>query len=244
MVLEDPSFEDLAVAQVPEMPHRRVHTGVAISDSGALGDGDEHVVPYRDEVLRGEDIVRKRLVEIGPEQGHLVKTVRRSAQKPTPRMKPKVLGDAIPQAVDAAGLVGLVVGTTNEVNVLVGHRLGSIAPMNAFADPEIDLAPDQVAELLERDEIELIDVREPYEREAGYIEGSRHIELERLAGRAATIPRDRPVVFQCRLGARSAMAAQAFRSAGWDARNLAGGISAWVDAGLPIEPEGGRVAEH
>lgn len=116
--------------------------------------------------------------------------------------------------------------------------------MNAFAKPEIDLSPDQVADLLARREIELIDVREPYEREAGYIEGSRHIELERLAGRAATVPRDRPVVFQCRLGARSAMAAQAFRSAGWDARNLAGGISAWVDAGLPIAPEDGRVAEH
>ena len=116
--------------------------------------------------------------------------------------------------------------------------------MNAFADAEIDLSPAEVAELLARGEIQLIDVREPYEREAGYIAGSRHIELERLAGRAETIRRDQPVVFQCRLGARSAMAAQAFRTAGWDARNLAGGITAWVDAGLPIAPEDGRVAAH
>lgn len=116
--------------------------------------------------------------------------------------------------------------------------------MNAFADPEIDLSPAQVAQLLERGEIELIDVREPYEREAGYIEGSRHIELERLAGQADTISHDRPVVFQCRLGARSAMAAQAFRTAGWDARNLAGGITGWVEDGLPIAPEGGHVADH
>lgn len=114
----------------------------------------------------------------------------------------------------------------------------------AFTDPEQDLTPSQVAELLARGEIQLIDVREPYEREAGHIEGSRHIELEHLASNAETIDRSLPIVFQCRLGSRSGMAAQAFRGAGWDARNLAGGIQAWVDAGLPIAPEGGRVAEH
>ena len=39
------------------------------------------------------------------------------------------------------------------------------------------------------------------------------------------------------------MAAQAFREAGWDAHNLDGGITAWVDAGLAIEPEDGEVAQ-
>ena len=101
-----------------------------------------------------------------------------------------------------------------------------------------------MAELLRAAEVELIDVREPYEREAGRIEGSRHIELERLASAAETIPRDRPVVFQCRLGARSGLAARAFRSTGYDAYNLSGGILAWVAAGLPIAPEGGYVADH
>ena len=49
--------------------------------------------------------------------------------------------------------------------------------------------------------MQLVDVREPYEFEAGRIAGSRHIELERLASKADTIDRDRPVVFVCRLGA-------------------------------------------
>jgi hydroxyacylglutathione hydrolase/adenylyltransferase/sulfurtransferase len=115
---------------------------------------------------------------------------------------------------------------------------------NAFSHSETDLSPERVAELLRSGEIELIDVREPYEWEAGRIAGARHIELERLASQADTIDRDRTVVFQCRLGARSAMATQAFRSAGYDAYNLDGGIQAWVDAGLPIEPEDGHVAEH
>lgn len=116
--------------------------------------------------------------------------------------------------------------------------------MSAFGDSERDVSPERVSEMLERDAIELIDVREPYEREAGYIAGSRHIELERLASEAETIPRDRTVVFHCRMGARSGLAARAFETAGFDARNMEGGIQAWVDAGLPIEPEDGRVAEH
>ena len=118
------------------------------------------------------------------------------------------------------------------------------ALMGTFSRHDTDLEPERVAELVRSGEAELIDVREPYEREAGRIAGSRHIELERLAGQAETIPRHRPVVFQCRLGARSGMATQAFRAAGYDAYNLAGGIQAWADAGLPIEPEGGHVAEH
>lgn len=116
--------------------------------------------------------------------------------------------------------------------------------MNVFGDDASEVPPARVAELLERDEIQLVDVREPHEWEAGRIPGARHIELERLAGRAAEIDRERPVVFQCRLGARSAMATAAFRASGWEAYNLTGGIRAWVEAGLPLEPAGGRVADH
>ena len=116
--------------------------------------------------------------------------------------------------------------------------------MGTFSQPEHDLSPERVADLLASGGVELIDVRERYERDAGHIEGSRHVELERLASEAETVPRDRPVVFQCRLGSRSAMAAHAFRSAGFDAYNLDGGIQAWVDAGLPIVPETGYVADH
>jgi rhodanese-related sulfurtransferase len=114
----------------------------------------------------------------------------------------------------------------------------------AFTDPEHELSAQQVRDLLERGEIELVDVREPYEWDAGRIPGARHIELERLASRAEEIPHGRKVVFQCRLGVRSAMATQAFRASGWDAYNLHGGIQAWADAGLPLEPDGGYVAEH
>jgi len=104
-----------------------------------------------------------------------------------------------------------------------------------------ELSPEVAAEMLARGEAQLVDVREPYEHAAGRIPGARHVELGALAAEAETIERDRPVVFYCRVGARSAMAAQAFAGSGWDAYNLSGGIVSWVVAGLPIE---GEVAEH
>lgn len=114
--------------------------------------------------------------------------------------------------------------------------------MSVFGSAEpADWSPEEVAEKLAAGEIELVDVRESYEREAGHIPGSRHVELERLAAEAETIPRDRPVVFHCRLGARSGMAARAFRQAGWEVHNLTGGAEAWVEKGLPFE---GYVAPH
>jgi rhodanese-related sulfurtransferase len=115
--------------------------------------------------------------------------------------------------------------------------------MSAFDNPDIEVTPERASQLVS-DGATFIDVRENYERDAGYIAGTRHIELERLASQAESIDRSAPVVFHCRLGVRSAMAASAFRVAGFNAYTLTGGIQAWVDAGLPIEPEGGYVAEH
>ena len=116
--------------------------------------------------------------------------------------------------------------------------------MSAFSGPSIDVDPARVAQALEQDDATVVDVRESYERDAGYIEGTRHIEIERLASQADTIDRDRPVIFQCRLGSRSAMAAQAFRAAGYEAYSLDGGIQRWHDEGRPLAPDGGSVADH
>src|ERR1700736_910129 len=105
-----------------------------------------------------------------------------------------------------------------------------------------DYNPQKVKELLERGEIELIDVRETLEWEAGRIAGARHLPLGEISAQAETISREREVVFYCRSGARSAMATEAFSQAGWDAHNLAGGLLDWQAAGLPLEPADGHVA--
>lgn len=107
-----------------------------------------------------------------------------------------------------------------------------------------DVSPEEVRRLLEEDAIDLIDVREPYEHEAGRIEGAIHVEIPNLTAAAAQLDQERPIVFYCRSGARSAMTTQAFRASGFQAFNLTGGLLAWVDKGLPIVPDDGKVADH
>lgn len=106
---------------------------------------------------------------------------------------------------------------------------------------DTEVSPQRAAELVESGAA-LIDVRRPYEWDAGRIAGARHLEMNDLASNAEAIPRDRAVVFYCRSGNRSALAAAAFRQAGWDAYNLDGGIQAWVDKGLELDPPDGQVA--
>jgi rhodanese-related sulfurtransferase len=123
--------------------------------------------------------------------------------------------------------------------------VSSAASPSEIAAGEIALDPAQVAEWRTRDpNLQLIDVREDYERQAGHIEGSRHIELNHLTAQAATIAADRPVVFYCRIGSRSDMAAQAFRASGFQAHSLSGGLVRWAQEGRPLSPEGGHVADH
>jgi rhodanese-related sulfurtransferase len=106
-----------------------------------------------------------------------------------------------------------------------------------------ELAPERLAEMLEADDVELIDVRRPHEWEAGRIRGARRVEVNDLPALADELDRERPVVLYCRSGSRSELAADALRAGGFDAHALAGGISAWAEEGRPLEPEGGYVAE-
>lgn len=105
-----------------------------------------------------------------------------------------------------------------------------------------DYTPQQVFELVQRGEVQLIDVRQPEEHAAGRIAGDRLVVLSDLAAEVESIDRERSVVFYCRSGSRSAMATEAFRGAGFDAHNMVGGLLDWHAAGLPLEPADGYVA--
>lgn len=107
---------------------------------------------------------------------------------------------------------------------------------------EIELEPRRVADLVAAG-AELIDTRRDHEWDGGRIPGARHVEINELTAQAPSLPKDRPIVFYCRTGSRSGMAAEAFRAAGYDAYNLAGGIHAWVEAGFAIEPEDGQIRD-
>lgn len=90
---------------------------------------------------------------------------------------------------------------------------------------------------------QLVDVRAEHEWEAGRIAGAKHVPLAELGERAGEIDRERPVVLYCRGGNRSTMATEALAEAGYEAVKLSEGIVGWAAEGLPLEPEGGTVAE-
>ena len=56
----------------------------------------------------------------------------------------------------------------------------------------MDYTPHEVAELLQNDGIQLIDIRQPEERDAGRIAGDRFIALAQLAAQVESIDRERP----------------------------------------------------
>jgi len=105
-----------------------------------------------------------------------------------------------------------------------------------------EVSREEARKLLE-DGAQLVDVRADHEWDAGRIPGASHVPLAELAQRAGEIEKERPVVVYCRGGNRSSMAAAALVEAGYDASKLSEGITGWAEAGLPVDPEGGYVAE-
>lgn len=87
-------------------------------------------------------------------------------------------------------------------------------------------------------DLQLIDLREPYERAIVHI-GGLHIPAVEIMSRQAEIARDRPVILHCRSGQRSAKVQQRLESEAGFANlyNLRGGILAWaqeIDPSLPV----------
>lgn len=87
-------------------------------------------------------------------------------------------------------------------------------------------------------DFQLVDVREPAERQIVAIPGADPVPLAELLDRSALarVRRDVPVVLHCRSGVRSEQAALALLDAGWtDVAHLVGGVLAWVDQVDPTQ---------
>ncbi len=81
----------------------------------------------------------------------------------------------------------------------------------------------------------VLDVRESDEYAEGHVPGAQLLPLGVLPVRVQDLPRDQPVFVICQSGGRSTQAAQLLDRAGIDVRNVAGGTSAWIRSGRPVE---------
>lgn len=101
--------------------------------------------------------------------------------------------------------------------------------------PEIDVLEAQ--QRIEAGAV-LVDVREPNEYEDSHIPGSRLEPLSTFTEGYKNLPKNQPLIMQCRSGARSERAAKYLLEQGYtDVVNLTGGILAWQEAGLEVKKE-------
>ena len=107
-----------------------------------------------------------------------------------------------------------------------------------------ELQPTDVAKRYEAGEIQLVDVREQFEYDAGHVPGSLHLPMNEVVARAGEIDKDKPVAFICLMGARSQMVADHFRAQGYDSYNVTGGFAQWFHEELPTEPDDAIVQGH
>jgi hydroxyacylglutathione hydrolase len=129
-------------------------------------------------------------------------------------------GSAIDQAVRALVMIGLerITGYTS------ADALESLD--SAATTPQMSVA--ELAEHIERDDVQVLDVRGASEWQLGHIEGARHIPLGELQERIAEIPHDKPIAVHCQGGGRSAIAASILQRNGFtETSNVTGGFGEW-----------------
>ncbi|MEM8836321.1 MAG: MBL fold metallo-hydrolase [Planctomycetota bacterium] len=96
-----------------------------------------------------------------------------------------------------------------------------------------EVGVDVAAGLVGSGDVALLDVRRRSEFDEGHIADAVNIAHTRLAGRMDEVPQGARLLVNCRSGKRSARASAYLKRAGYEAINLAGGMLAWDDAGLP-----------
>jgi len=123
-----------------------------------------------------------------------------------------------------------------------GIRPAAQAAAAAGLPPEQEIAVEDLKKAQERREpLFVLDVREPQEFQICRIPGSTLIPLGELPNRLAELPSGSgapPIVVHCKMGGRSAKAVKLLRERGFtQARNLTGGILAWIDRIDPALPK-------
>jgi len=110
----------------------------------------------------------------------------------------------------------------------IGNRLRGVKDVDCAA----------ALQLINHKEASILDVREPDEFKSGHLLNAKSIPLGKLRDRIGELERHRekPIVVVCRSGQRSATACALLGKEGFaQVYNLAGGVTAWQKASLPLE---------
>ena len=110
-----------------------------------------------------------------------------------------------------------------------------------MSTPVPEVTVQEAADAAASNSVLLLDVREDDEWEAGHARGAVHMPLGCLD--PAVVQADVPVVAVCRSGNRSGRAAAVLAQGGIDVVNMAGGMTAWAAAGLPVVAADGSAGE-
>lgn len=88
-----------------------------------------------------------------------------------------------------------------------------------------EILPEEVQKrLVNGEQVELIDVREDDEVEAGMIPQARHIRMNDIPEQLDAISKDKETIFICRSGARSGNVCAYLQEKGYNVVNMAGGM--------------------
>lgn len=100
------------------------------------------------------------------------------------------------------------------------------------------LSATALKDMLDKNEILLLDVREEREWIEERIEGSKNIYVGHLKEEADRMPRDKPVATTCEWGGRGSLGASILKNMGFtNVYNVLGGMSAWRNLEYPIKHE-------
>jgi hydroxyacylglutathione hydrolase len=101
-----------------------------------------------------------------------------------------------------------------------------------------EIAAGNLMKMMSDSDVTVLDVRQPAEWAAGHIPGAKFITGAEIPERLAEVTTKEPLVVVCGSGYRSAVISSFLRARGHtDAHNVIGGMSAWRNAGLPVETD-------
>ncbi len=122
--------------------------------------------------------------------------------------------------------------------ILVALSSGGLLLWPVIKSSGAGLSPAGAVQMINRDKAVVVDVGDADEFAVAHIGSAKHIPLAELAKKLPDTVKnkDTPVIFVCPKGLRSKSAAGIAKGLGYArADQIAGGLSAWREAGLPTQ---------